>query len=563
MEEIERPKTPRRRRAASTDVDANPADGTAPAKPARRRAVSKPGDEAAPAVPKPARAPAKPRAPRATAKPAVPDGTVHSDAAQPTPARKPAARSRKPAAATVDTTPARVEAEALASAIVPDAESTQASAPAAVPASSPPSIASPSPASSPPAMASPPLASSSTPVASASPASNPPPAASAPATATGRAPASPVPAPAAAPRPPAAAARTPEHEPAAREAAARASARDAAAESAPAKIPSFARKPEPPRPPPAAAARPADTARRPGQVLDWLLARLPQRHRARAHDYLVLMRMDRPIGALLLLWPTWWALWFAANDFPPLGTLLIFTLGVFVMRAAGCVINDYADHGWLDAKVERTAGRPMAAGRVSKKEALILFGGLLALAFVLVLFTNALTIQLSFVGAALAAIYPFTKRVTHLAQVVLGAAFGWSIPMAFAAVTNSLPPLAWLLFLANVLFSTIYDTEYAMVDRDEDIRAGSKSTAILFGDADRAILGVLMATFVLAMLLAGTRAQLAWPYFVGLAATIGLFGYQQWLIRARERMACFAAFRHNNWVGLALWVGLAMALAMR
>lgn len=329
-------------------------------------------------------------------------------------------------------------------------------------------------------------------------------------------------------------------------------------------VPSFARKavqPAPQRRP--APARPADTSTRSGQVLDWLLDRLPARHRARAHDYLVLMRMDRPVGALLLLWPTWWALWFAANDFPPLGLLLVFTLGVFVMRAAGCVINDYADHDWLDARVERTAGRPMAAGRVSKKEALALFGGLLAFAFVLVLFTNALTIRLAFVGAALAAIYPFTKRVTHLAQVVLGAAFGWSIPMAFAAVTHSLPPLAWLLFLANILFSVIYDTEYAMVDREDDIRAGSRSTAILFGDADRAILGVLMATFVLAMLLAGTRAQLGWPYFLGLAVATGLLAWQQWMIRTRERMACFAAFRNNNWVGFVIWIGLAMALAMR
>ena len=273
--------------------------------------------------------------------------------------------------------------------------------------------------------------------------------------------------------------------------------------------------------------------------------------------------MDRPVGALLLLWPTWWALWFAANDFPPLGTLVIFTLGVFVMRSAGCVINDYADHGWLDANVERTRGRPMAAGRVSRKEALLLFGGLLAFAFVLVLFTNALTIKLSFVGAALAAIYPFTKRVTHLAQVVLGAAFGWSIPMAFAAVTDTLPPLCWLLFLANVLFSTIYDTEYAMVDRDDDIRVGAKSTAILFGDADRVAIGVLMVTFLLAMLLAGTRATLHWPYFVGLAVAAGLFVRQQQVIRDRSREHCFAAFRNNNAVGLVLWVGLVIALAIR
>ncbi|HEY6984677.1 MAG TPA: 4-hydroxybenzoate octaprenyltransferase, partial [Rhodanobacteraceae bacterium] len=184
-------------------------------------------------------------------------------------------------------------------------------------------------------------------------------------------------------------------------------------------------------------------------------------------------------------------------------------------------------------------------------------------AFVLVLFTNALTIELSFVGAALAAVYPFSKRVTHLAQVVLGAAFGWSIPMAFAAATNSLPPLCWLLFLANVLFSTVYDTEYAMVDRDEDIRVGAKSTAILFADQDRAIIGILMATFLAAMLFAGTRAALHWPYFIGLAIATGLFAWQQWLIRDRSRAHCFAAFRNNNWVGLALWVGLVLALAMR
>ncbi len=327
-------------------------------------------------------------------------------------------------------------------------------------------------------------------------------------------------------------------------------------------IPSFARKAEPP-PQTRSTARPADTSTRSIRTIDWLLGYLPAAHRSRIREYLVLMRMDRPVGALLLLWPTWWALWLAANDFPPLGALVIFTLGVFVMRSAGCVINDYADHGWLDAQVERTRGRPMAAGRVSRKEALLLFGGLLAFAFVLVLFTNALTIKLSFVGAALAAVYPFSKRVTHLAQVVLGAAFGWSIPMAFAAVTNSLPPLCWLLFLANVLFSVIYDTEYAMVDRDDDLRVGAKSTAILFGDADRAIIGVLMATFLFAMLLVGTRAQLHWPYFAGLGVAACLLGWQQWLIRGRARDACFAAFRNNNWVGLALWVGLVLALAIR
>ncbi|WP_440225723.1 4-hydroxybenzoate octaprenyltransferase [Dokdonella sp. MW10] len=299
------------------------------------------------------------------------------------------------------------------------------------------------------------------------------------------------------------------------------------------------------------------------RVIEALTARLPDPWRERVREYLVLMRMDRPVGALLLLWPTWWGLWFAANDFPPIGLLVVFTLGVFVMRAAGCVINDYADHGWLDAHVERTRGRPMAAGRVSRKEAMLLFAGLLAFAFVLVLFTNTLTILLSFGGAALAAFYPFTKRFTHLAQVVLGAAFGWSIPMAFAAVTGEVPPLAWLLFLANVLFSTIYDTQYAMVDRDEDIRVGARSTAILFGDADRTILGVLMATFLVAMLLAGTRASLEWPYFAGLAVAAGLFAWQQWLIRTRDRAACFAAFRNNNVLGCVVWIGLLLALAIR
>jgi len=309
--------------------------------------------------------------------------------------------------------------------------------------------------------------------------------------------------------------------------------------------------------------RPADASTRSMRVIEWLTSGLRDPWRERIREYLVLMRMDRPVGALLLLWPTLWGLWFAANDFPPIGLLVIFTLGVFVMRAAGCVINDYADHGWLDANVERTRNRPMAAGRVSKKEALLLFGGLLAFAFVLVLFTNALTIKLSFAGAALAAIYPFCKRYTHLAQVVLGAAFGWSIPMAFAAVTGEVPILGWLLFLANVLFSTIYDTEYAMVDRDDDIRVGAKSTAILFGDADRPIIGLLMLTFLFAMLLAGTRAQLVWPYFAALAIAAGLFVWQQWLIRKRERDACFAAFRNNNWVGCTLWIGLLLALAIR
>ena len=317
-----------------------------------------------------------------------------------------------------------------------------------------------------------------------------------------------------------------------------------------------------PRPAAAPPARPADSSNRATRVLDLLLQRLPPHYREKARDYLVLTRMDRPIGALLLLWPTWWALWLAAGDFPPIKALVIFTLGVFAMRAAGCAINDYADRK-LDPQVERTAGRPIAAGRVTPREALIVFAVLLVFAFLLVLFTNALTIKLSFAGAALAALYPFTKRYTYMPQVVLGAAFGWSIPMAFAAVGNGVPPLGWLLFIANILWSVVYDTQYAMVDRDDDVRAGAKSTAILFGDADLPILGILMGTFLLAMVFVGQRAVLGWPYWVGVVGAAGLFGWQLWRIRSRERVACLWAFRNNNWLGLVLWVGIVLALAVK
>jgi len=314
--------------------------------------------------------------------------------------------------------------------------------------------------------------------------------------------------------------------------------------------------------PPEKKARPADSSTRATRVLNWLLQSLPPRHREKALDYLVLTRMDRPIGALLLLWPTWWALWLAAGDFPPWKPLIIFTLGVFAMRAAGCAINDYADRK-LDPQVARTAGRPIASGRVTPREALIVFAVLLVFAFLLVLFTNPLTIKLSFIGAALAAAYPFTKRYTHMPQVVLGAAFGWSIPMAFAAVSGSVPPVAWLLFIGNILWSVIYDTEYAMVDREDDIKAGARSTAILFGDADLPILAILIGTFLLTMLFVGQRAALSWPYWIGLLIAAALFGYQLWLIRDRARDACLAAFRHNNWLGVTVWIGIVLALAVR
>jgi 4-hydroxybenzoate polyprenyltransferase len=312
-------------------------------------------------------------------------------------------------------------------------------------------------------------------------------------------------------------------------------------------------------PPVSAAKRASKSAAEPTRRL----ARIDAAHvRERLAEYAKLARMHKPIGAALLLWPTWWALWLAAGDFPPWGALVIFTLGVFLMRSAGCVINDYADRK-LDPQVKRTRERPIAAGTVAPREALAVFAVLIALAFGLVCFTNKLTIELSFVGAFLAATYPFTKRYTHLPQVYLGAAFGWSIPMAFAAVTESTPPLCWLLFLANVLFSTIYDTEYAMVDRDDDLRVGAKSTAILFGDADLAILGVLMVSFLVAMGLVAQRGHLHAPYFVSLAAAAGLFAWQQWSMRGRERDACFAAFRNNNWVGMVLWAGIAVSLALK
>ncbi|HEX7816465.1 4-hydroxybenzoate octaprenyltransferase [Dyella sp.] len=323
-----------------------------------------------------------------------------------------------------------------------------------------------------------------------------------------------------------------------------------------------ARRPVAPAKKAAAAPRPADSSTRATRVLSWLLQKLPQQQRERALDYLVLTRMDRPIGALLLLWPTWWALWLAEGDFPPLGLLIIFTLGVFAMRSAGCAINDFADRK-LDPQVARTAGRPIASGRITPREALIVFAALLVFSFVLVLFTNHFTIALSFGGAALAALYPFTKRYTHLPQVVLGAAFGWSIPMAFGAVSGHVPPLGWLLFLANIVWSVVYDTEYAMVDRDEDIKAGAKSTAILFGDADLPILGILMATFALAMLFVGQRASLGWSYWLSLVAALGLFGWQLWSIRTRDRTACLQAFRNNNWLGMVLWIGIVLALAFR
>lgn len=281
----------------------------------------------------------------------------------------------------------------------------------------------------------------------------------------------------------------------------------------------------------------------------------------RAEQYAYLTRIHRPIGTFLLLWPTWWALWIAGNGRPDAKVFVVFTLGVFVMRAAGCVINDFADRK-IDAHVKRTKDRPLATGKVSAREALVIFFVLLAIAFALVLTMNRLTIYLSFVGAGLAALYPFTKRWTHLPQPVLGAAFGWAVPMAFAAQTGEVPPVAWLVFIANVLWSTAYDTQYAMVDRDDDLKIGVKSTAILFGDQDRLIIGLLQVTVLFNLVLVGRQLGLDAPYYVGLAFCAITFAWQQWLIRRRRREPCFQAFLNNNWSGLFVFAGLALSYTL-
>lgn len=293
-----------------------------------------------------------------------------------------------------------------------------------------------------------------------------------------------------------------------------------------------------------------------------LLDALPPYWRERLPRYWLLIRGDRPIGWLLLLWPTWWALWLAADGWPPLGTLVIFTLGVWLTRSAGCIINDYADR-WLDPQVERTKSRPLASGLVSSREALWLFVAMMLVAFALVCLTNRLTIWLSVAGAFLAASYPYLKRYTYLPQVYLGLAFGWGIPMAFAAVQGKVPEIAWLLFLGNLLWTTGYDTWYAMVDREDDRRVGAKSTAILFGDLDLIALGILFGGFLVTMFLLGRRADLGFIYYAGLLVAAGFIAYQFSIGRSRKREHCFEAFLNNNWVGLSVFLGIAVATVMQ
>jgi 4-hydroxybenzoate polyprenyltransferase len=288
----------------------------------------------------------------------------------------------------------------------------------------------------------------------------------------------------------------------------------------------------------------------------------PRQIRGRLLDYAILLRLNRPIGTLLLLWPTYWALWLAADGMPQFGNLIVFTLGVFLMRAAGCAINDFADRK-VDRHVKRTKDRPLTSGRIQPWEAVALFAGICLLAFLMVVFfTNTLTLYLSFGGVFLAFIYPFMKRHTHLPQLFLGAAFSWAIPMAWAAEAGEVTRLVWLLFTANVLWTVAYDTLYAMVDRDDDVKIGVKSTAILFGDADRAIIAVLQSLVVLILILVGRQAGLGTAFYLGVIGMACLFVFQQHLARFRDRDGCFKAFLNNNWAGFSVFLGLMIDLSM-
>jgi len=281
----------------------------------------------------------------------------------------------------------------------------------------------------------------------------------------------------------------------------------------------------------------------------------------RAQQYWLLARFDKPIGILILLWPALWALWVASQGKPDLLVLAVICAGVVLMRAAGCVINDYADRK-IDPHVERTKLRPMAAGKVSSKEALIVFSVLCLSAFALVLLLNTYTIMLSFGGVFLAATYPFMKRYTQLPQAYLGIAFGWAVPMSFAAQTNTIPSVAWVMYLAVVLWALVYDTMYAMVDKDDDLKIGVKSTAILFGDYDREIMAVLQLIILMLLFYVGIIQNLSWVYYSALGLSSLFFIYQQKLIFYRDKTDCFKAFLNNNWFGLTLFVGLVLEYAL-
>jgi 4-hydroxybenzoate polyprenyltransferase len=291
------------------------------------------------------------------------------------------------------------------------------------------------------------------------------------------------------------------------------------------------------------------------QVINWHFSVQQSPAYKKAGVYAQLIRLDKPIGILLLLWPTLIALWIAASGWPDPKVLFVFIVGVILMRSAGCAINDYADRD-IDNKVERTKQRPLTSGKITEKEALLVFASLGLTAFILVLFMNELTIWMSLGGILLAASYPFMKRYHYLPQVHLGAAFGWAAPMAYAAQANELTAVTWLIFLATVLWATVYDTMYAMVDYDDDIKIGVKSTAILFGNQDRLIIGIIQILLIFNLILIGHRAELSGFYYLGVTAASVFAAYQQYLIKDREREQCFKAFLNNNWFGMVLFIGV-------
>lgn len=278
----------------------------------------------------------------------------------------------------------------------------------------------------------------------------------------------------------------------------------------------------------------------------------------RLADYGRLMRWDRPIGALLLLWPTLWALWLAGAGRPAQYVVVIFLLGVWIMRSAGCVVNDLADRNF-DPHVERTRERPLAARRVSLHEALALALALALIALLLVLQLNSLSILLALVGVPLTVSYPFMKRFHHLPQLHLGFAFGWGIPMAYAALTGTVPMVAWLLFAANLVWVLVYDSEYAMADREDDLKIGVKSSAILFGNKDKRVIGVLQVIALLLLVAVGITNRLGWIYYAGLVGGAWSFLYQQYLIHERARSDCFRAFLNNNVFGLLVFCGILLS----
>ncbi|MBT7438956.1 MAG: 4-hydroxybenzoate octaprenyltransferase [Thiotrichales bacterium] len=277
--------------------------------------------------------------------------------------------------------------------------------------------------------------------------------------------------------------------------------------------------------------------------------------------YIRLMRLNKPIGTYLLLWPTYWALFLSAKGWPDIDLLIIFTLGVLVMRSAGCVINDYADRN-IDQNIARTKDRPLITGEVSSKAALRLFVFLLIIAFGLVLLTNALTIKLSLIALALATLYPFTKRWTHLPQVVLGIAFGMSVPMAFSAQTGTIPVSAGWIFLATILWTLIYDTFYAMADRDEDIKIGVKSTAILFEKYDQIFITFLQILLIIVFVVIGNLFNLGSIYYFSLVIILIFMIYHQFLMKKRQKELFFKAFLNNNFIGMTAFIGIFLSVVI-